>query len=244
MTRLLLALVAGLIFAFPSYAADKGGGSGKVRAAEQANVLPTPEPLAQPMLAGFYVGGNVGLAKGSTEADLGASGFGSLLNIDGLGTQGATYGVIMGYDFKVQGSPFMIRSFLAYNWGEANFDVTAGGTNVINASLEPNLRAGGGLAYLFANGAYAFGGAQWGRADLNINLVGTSVVSKSVDGWGGYAGVGFAVTKNMSFEVQWDRIKYDVGNVLPTSASPLYLNLDTNVDTVRAALIFKLGPSN
>lgn len=243
MTRLLLALVAGLIISTSAYAADKGGGSGKVRAAEQ-DVLATPEPLAQPMLAGFYVSAGAGLAKGSTEADFGASGFGSILNIDGLSSQGAIYRLTAGYDFKVQGSPFMIRSFISHSFGKAEFDVVAGGTNIVNASLEPNLSTGGGLAYVFANGVYAFGGAQWGRADLNINVLGTSAVSKSVDGWGPYAGLGFRVSKSLDLEVKWDRLKYDVGNVLPASAAPLYLNLDTNVDTVMVSAVFKLGPSN
>ena len=167
--QLTAAFIAALILlATPLAAADKGGKAKTMAAptvSQPASYAAAPDPAPEwvPSWSGIFIGANAGaqFALGDLSLNQGGTSLGS---INSLGSEhGFQENLIGGFDlgatWRIKNSPFVLIAMAGYQWGDTDFNVTFGGTNVLNplvtqmalmqAGVDPGL-AGMGTAETFA----------------------------------------------------------------------------------------------
>ena len=238
----IIVLVLSAIWIVPAKAADKGG-SGKIAAADQPEL---------PQLSGIYVGVNAGgqWSAGELTASDSTPPPGSSLSIDGLAGRGTIYGIHGGIDWRVKGTPFVLRLLGSYQFGESEFDVDAssGGksANLLHAAVEPTWKAGGAVGYAFANGNMVYAGYQHARADLTItsDLAPGKSLDRNLQGHNFLAGVEIPVTQFVSFALQYDWTMYGTENLWTSNNKTQKLDLDIDTHAVTGRLNIKLPAFN
>lgn len=204
----------------------------------------TPAATTQPFATGFYVGVNGGHSVATTDVDVGVTGFGSLLSLDGLGHKGTTWGGQGGFDVRIAGTPWVFGLFAEYHQAGAEFDLSllAPIGSLVNVQIAEQIKAGArlgfvtGRAMIYVGGFWTTADMDWrlGNAGLGFQLTG----SERLNGYGALVGLEYALTDFVTVGAQYAYT--DFGAMRFSLGGGTYLEADTNAHEVTARLNVRL----
>jgi opacity protein-like surface antigen len=199
------------------------------------------QPHVKAFGTGIFLGVNAGYQIATNELDLNATGTGSLFNVDSIGARGVIAGAQGGFDYRFANTPFLIRFLGSWQWGDADASVSLTGTQLAGMSIKPDWKVGAGLGYVLDDRALVYAGYQWAQGNLSVTVPALATkISRDLDGGNLFAGLEYAITKNVTVGLQYDWTRFDTENLLPASTAPLALNVDTDVHAVTARVNFRL----
>lgn len=200
---------------------------------------------AQAGWTGCYLGVHGGLAASNLNTDLTATGFGSLLNIDGLSATGSMYGVHIGCDYQME--RFVLGVFGDYDWYDADFSISSplAGLSLATTGLDKSWSLGGRAGFLATQTTLVYGLVAWSQLDMNpITVLGgvASLPLGSTDGVSVGAGIETELMKNVRLKLEYRYTMYD--KIVSPIGPGLSLDIEPDVHTVRLGLsyAFSFGP--
>jgi outer membrane immunogenic protein len=227
MLKLLTATAIAAFIAGPAYATDLS----------TKDTARTASPAAQGW-TGPYIGVHGGYSLSSHEVNLDAGGV-NVFDLNGLGGNGETVGVIVGYDHLI------LPQLLIGAYGEYNFTNSETSLSVMNSAYSAALKQGdmwviGGRVGTFVRGTLVFLNAGYAHTDYELSASFAShSLTKDYDGvlvGGGVElpiGAGFFATAKYDHtffrDVTWD--KTESGSITDTP----------DVDRIMIGLSWKLG---
>jgi outer membrane immunogenic protein len=216
----LAALVAGIVGASAATAADLG----PYRAGPGYG---TGGPLAIERWTGFYFGGTLGYASGSTGVDGGSGNF-TFDQSGGLGT------VFAGYNWQSGSTVLGLEADI----GTGGFDGSASNSaRAISGELSSfgSVRARGGVLMSPQMLLYATGGLAWG--DYNFKVAGADRASEMLIGFQVGAGLEYMIAPQWTMRVEY--IYTGLGSERLDHGGGLANTYDPDFHTIRAGIGFK-----
>lgn len=206
--------------------------------------------FAAPASAGWtgcYIGAHGGMVASNLNTDLTATGFGSIINIDGLSASGSMYGVHAGCDYQM--GKFVLGVFGDYDWYNADFNVSSplGGFNLATTGLDKSWSLGGRAGMLVTPGTLVYGLVAWSQLDMNPIVVlggAASLALGSTDGVSLGGGIETVLMPNVRLKLEYRYTMYD--KIVAPIGPGLSLDMEPDVHTVRLGIsyAFNLGASD
>lgn len=175
---------------------------------------------AQPF-AGVSISVGGSLNRSGAEVDLSVPGPGSIINLDGLGLDGATGFVQANFDVAI--GKARVGAFARYDGiGEQTFDLSipVASLSILSASIEKEMKFGPRFGWVFGDSLFAYVGAYYAQGDLNWSLLnGALTDSKRMTGYGALVGLEWIPIKEMpqfftaleAGRTKWNDVDYDLG---------------------------------
>lgn len=191
---------------------------------------------------GCYAGLHGGYSVSNTETSIDATGFGSVLSIDGLGASGAALGVTVGCDYQVS-SQFVIGAWGDYTWHDQTWSTSSSllpGT-LASVEVEQQFAAGVRAGYLVNSDALIYGLVGYSRmemGDISVPAIPVSFSTPDFDGWILGGGVELRLAANISIDARYTVTLFDKESIelLPGVAS---LGLEPETHTGRIGVNYR-----
>ena len=182
--RAFILVSAGIVILCFGFAMLVGG---KARAADLGRPDLVDVAPVKSIISGIYIGGAGGLTSASTEVSAGP------FSIDGLGSQGLTAEMIIGFDIRLTGSPIVLGAYGKYGIANTEFSVNPG---IFSAKFTNQYAVGGRLGYAFSTAMpYVFLGYRHTDVDWSIP---SPLLPSAFSGYEMGGGIEMALAKNLS----------------------------------------------
>lgn len=196
---------------------------------------------------GCKIGAVAGMTAGVTSADA-TSPFlaGASIALDGLGTDGAEVGGLVGCDLQV-GDKFVIGAFADYVFRDQEWSISAtDGVDSLKLSTPfgDQWSIGGRAGYLATPTTLVYGLVAYTEAeggDISLDANGTNLGSLPIGdlkGWSVGGGMETMLAKNVSASLEYRYTMFDTRTIDLGFAA---VDLDTDTHSVRAAVAFRFG---
>lgn len=205
-------------------------------------VAKAAEPAVQ--WSGVYVGAGVGYGASNTNVDIGATGFGSVAVIDGLGASGAALTLTIGADLKFD--RFLIGAFLDWTRHDQDWSISSslipGGTL---ARMEfDNQWTIGGRAGVVLGSSLVYGLVGYTTlhtSDLAVPAAALTVGVPDFKGWSLGGGIEMALGNGLFLGAEYRFTQFDKETATLALGPGITIGLEPEVHQATARLMYKLG---
>lgn len=194
--------------------------------------LTAPEAKADaPSWTGFYLGVHGGYSFAKTDVEL----TGTPLALNGLGSDGMTGGIHIGYDHQI-GS--VVLGLLG-EWnglGKTEFEVTP---NLLKYEIKDGFLIAGRVGLAWGN-ALPYVMVGWAKHEADLSFLGTSVDSHDLDGLALGAGIDVKLddlAKGLRVGLRYTQIQFDSHDVLGAGV----VGLDTDLHKAEVRISYQFG---
>lgn len=193
--------------------------------------------------SGCYIGVHAGMSATKTDTTLDATGTGTLLGVNGLGSAGSLAGVHAGCDMQVQ--QFVFGGFGDYTWHNQSLEITSPLAAMSIAKLDVNSQwtIGGRAGLVFGN-SLVYGLVGWTRVETSdIALLGgtMSLVIPTLEGWTFGGGIATEIMPNIRLSAEYRYARFDKVDVPLFPGATLGLQPDMHTAMARLSYSFSFG---